>query len=153
MVVAVLTWEHVRKVGEPVDSNQLVFQSKAVMHFTDRYFDLLKEGNPERKVMEEPGWMNKFWSLHATEFYFFHHGMLPIFMYSLWMVELAKMYSGVNGEAVWKSHANYLALYSLNYEQMGGFFEHLYKESKTHNDETITKWIKAWISENQKAMS
>lgn len=65
-------------------------QSEAVIHFTARFFDLMREG----ALFTNQRWTYQFWSLQATEFYFFDQKWLPLFMYRLWMIELGAMYVG-----------------------------------------------------------
>src|SRR5215470_3439002 len=78
-----------------------VGQGEAVIHFTGRFFDLMSGGTR----FGDQAWEYRFWSLHATEFYFFDNGWVPRFMYQLWMVELASLYCD---ESVRESHARYL---------------------------------------------
>jgi hypothetical protein len=59
-------------------------QSATVIHFTSRFFDLIRDG----MRFESDEWRYQYWSLHASEFYFFHNGWLPRVMYESWMVEL-----------------------------------------------------------------
>lgn len=133
-------------------------KSDATIHFTDRFFELLKEVKShgiEQHILSDRTWAYQFWSLQSTEFYFFHHGILPTFMYSLWMVDLAQMYAGENGEEIRASHNAYLKVYSLNYDAMSNFFEHLFQLAKTYSDQTmrneaITTWVITWIIENRR---
>jgi hypothetical protein len=131
------------------------------MHFTDRFFELLKVGNVDeteaslhRKILNDSAWAYQFWSLHATEFYFFHNGVLPDFMYSLWMVDLAKMYASDDGEKIWKSHSEYLSTYSSHYDDMCDFFEELYKFARSQmtegeRNENIADFVHTWREKNR----
>ncbi len=92
--------------------NQQLMRGDAVMHFTSRFFDLMKNGEPVKRF-QDADWAYQFWSLHATEFYFFQHSVLPVFMYSLWMIDLAKLYCGAEGEKARSSHVQYLNTYSI----------------------------------------
>jgi hypothetical protein len=118
-VAAFYTYRQAQKADQALAQGYQLAQSNAVMHFADRFFDLMKEskGDIAQTIIDDQKWANQFWSLHATEFYFFHHNWLPTFMYSLWMVDLAGMYAGPNGEAVRKLHKTYLEIYALNYRR------------------------------------
>jgi hypothetical protein len=77
----------IRQASMGLNANQQLERGTAVLHFTSRFFDLVKEGRPEANLAN-PKWAYEFWSLHTSEFYFFHHGILPVFMYTLWMMDL-----------------------------------------------------------------
>lgn len=143
-----------KKATEALQLQQNLSRGDAVMHFTSRFFNLLEQGEPLKKI-DDPDWAYQFWSLQATEFYFFHHGILPAFMYSLWMIDLAKLYSCANGQAIRDSHKSYLDTYSLNYSGMIGFFNQIYEIARTSGDDNlrnkeIANFIESWIVENSK---
>ncbi len=154
-VVAVLfSGIQTKRATEALLLDQQLSRGNAVIHFTSRFFDLLQNGDPFKKI-ENPDWSYQFWSLHATEFYFFHHGMLPIFMYSLWIIDLAKLYCGNNGQNIRASHKDYLNTYSLNYSEMIEFFNKIYELAKTCGDDNlrnkeVAKFVASWITENKK---
>lgn len=141
-----------------VELSLQISKSDSLSHFTDRFFDLLKEigsGGIEEKLLTDAAWAYQFWSLQSTEFYFFHHGILPTFMYSLWMTDLAQLYTGTNGEKIRASHQAYLNTYSLNYDEMCSFYENMYRLAKTPgNTATVNKeiatWISGWIETNRR---
>lgn len=124
-------------------------QSEAVIHFTSRFFDLMREG----PKFNDPHWAYQFWSLHASEFYFFHQKWLPFFMYRLWMVELGSMY--VDTPDSWASHERYLAYYSSNYPEMCDFFRDINSIAMTHRNDLasrnrkIEEFVGRWIEEKQ----
>lgn len=131
-------------------------RSNAVIHFTSRFFDLIKDGEPTQKFAD-PSWAHQFWSLQATEFYFFHHGMLPAFMYELWMIELAKMYSGPNGQQIITSHINFLDSYSFNYPDMIDFYNQLQETAKANADgnlrnRKVAEFVKTWCTAHTKSL-
>lgn len=135
-----------------------ISKSEAISHFTDRFFDLLKDKGDhsiEEKLIRDPGWAYQFWSLQSTEFYFFHHRVIPLFMYTLWMVDLAAMYVGAKGEQIRQSHQAYLDKYSLNYDEMCGFFDEMYKKAKNQSDvkirnKAIAAWMEDWFKAHQR---
>ena len=86
-------------------------QSENVIHFTDRYLDLIGDG---MKVGDEH-WRRELWGLLSTEFSFFSEGWLPTFIFQLWMVELARTYT--DHPDVWQSHAAYLDQFEVVYPQ------------------------------------
>lgn len=72
-------------------------------------------------------------------------------MYSLWMVDLAGMYVGPNGEAVRKLHKDYLEIYALNYTEMSGFFEELCEKALKYEEKGVrNKEIATWIEDRIK---
>lgn len=71
-------------------------------------------------------------------------------MYSLWMVDLAKMYASNDGEEIWKSHSEYLSIYSSHYDDMCDFFEDLYKFARSQMTEgernkNIANFVDDWL--------
>jgi hypothetical protein len=142
-----------RQANRQLAANQQQERGTAVLHFTSRFFDLAKAGRPEFQL-NNPEWAYEFWSLHTTEFYFFHHGILPVFMYTLWMMDLANFYSGEQGDQNRKSHVDYLHTYSFHYPEIGLFYEEIYTIAKTSGDELsrnrrITKFVAEWIKKNR----
>lgn len=148
------------QANNAAESNQLTRQfarSNAIMHFTDRFFDLLKEvkdGDLSHKLLSDPDWRYQFWSLQATEFYFFHRGLLPTFMYSLWMTDLANLYAGANGEQIRQSHQQYLENYSLHYVKMSTFFDEIFRLAASNSHErsrnhALVDFIRQWIKDHK----
>lgn len=154
----VFTRKQANQAEQQVLISAEISRSEAVSHFTDRFFDLLKEvkqGSVAQQIVDDPGWAYQFWSLESTEFYFFHHGVLPLFMYSLWMIDLADLYAGESGQSIRASHAAYLDRYALNYNEMCEFFDHIYQLSKSHNNASIrnreiANWVAGWLQTNKK---
>jgi len=129
-------------------------RSDAVIHFTSRFFDLIKDGEPPGSFAD-PNWAYQFWSLQATEFYFFHHGMLPVFMYELWMIELARLYTGPGGHQIRQSHIHSLDSYSFNYPDMIDFYNQLYEMARANSDgnlrnRKVAQFVSSWCSEHRK---
>ena len=142
-----------KRAAEALLQNQQLIIGNAVMHFTSRFFELIKDGLPFAQL-ENKEWMYQFWSLHATEFYFFHHGTLPTFMYTLWMIDLANCFSGDNGKKICDSHKSYLNTYSSNYPHMISFFNEIYQLTLSNEDENfrnrkISEFITSWIAKNK----
>jgi hypothetical protein len=142
-----------QKTAEHLLLDQQLARGNAVVCFTGRFFDLLKEGKGKElsEDIQDPNWAYQFWSLHATEFFFFQHGMLPTFMYILWMIDLGELYSGSGGQAVYQSHSNYLQTYSVNYHEMTKFFESIHNlatisDQKSRNTE-IWNYVDGWIKQ------
>lgn len=102
-----------------LDNARQAGQSTTVIHFTNRFFDLIRDG----LRFADPSWAQQFWGLQATEYYFFDRGWLPGFMYELWMVELVEAYRA--DAAVWASHEQYLDRFAVNYPEMVAFFSGL----------------------------
>jgi hypothetical protein len=99
-----------------LDNARQAGQGATVIHFTNRFFDLIHDG----LRFTDPAWAQQFWGLQSTEFYFFDRGWLPGFMYELWMVELVDAYRA--DPAVWASHQRYLTRFAVNYPDMVAFF-------------------------------
>ena len=134
---------------------QEVARADAVMHFTNRYFDLLNRGNPA-DMISDAGYDFEFWSLHATEFYFFHHGVLPEFMYSLWMIDLADLYAADHDKAIRQSHKNYLQAYAFGYPKMVRFYDELHRvavpgspQSAQERNHAVVGVVAAWINKHR----
>jgi hypothetical protein len=108
-------------------------QSENVIHFTDRYLDLIGDG----MKMDDEHWRRELWGLLSTEFYFFSEGWLPTFIFQLWMVELARTYR--ERPEVWKSHATYLDQFEVAYPQMHRFFYGLQVIATNDVDKTPTR--------------
>jgi hypothetical protein len=147
------------KTAEHLVLDQQLARGNAVMHFTSRFFDLLKEGEGKEltEKIKYPNWAYQYWSLHGTEFFFFQNGILPTFMYTLWMIDLGKLYSGSNGEEVYKSHRDYLLTYSFNYPDMIEFFNRIHDFAKEHTDEKqrnnqIWNHVETWIKHHKKPL-
>ncbi|WP_420630556.1 hypothetical protein [Candidatus Leptofilum sp.] len=133
--------------------NQQLEKGNAVIHFTSRFFDLAQSGNPDSQI-NNPEWAYQFWSLHATEFYFFHHGILPEFIYTLWMIDLSESFSGSMKQQFIESQKSYLATYTLSYPLMADFFGDLQKIVRDFNDEgqrnrKVAEFVSNWIKVNR----
>ena len=153
IVTAFYTGRQARKASEALLLEQRLAHGNSVMHFSDRFFELLKSGQPVKQI-GKPDWAYQFWSLHATEFYFFHHSMLPSFMYSLWMMDLAELYSGTDGQRVRESHVQYLKEYSFHYDKMSTFYSELFRLAQSYSDDAtrnreVVSFVKRWIEQNR----
>lgn len=145
-----------KKLTESNLMQQQLARGNAVIHFTGRFFDLIAVGEPLKKF-SDPDWAYQFWSLQATEFYFFHHGILPTFMYTLWMIELAKMYAGPYGKEIRGSHVNFLNCYSSNYPHMIDFYNQLCEIAKANEDENlrnrkVSEFVTNWCVEYRRSL-
>ena len=143
----------IKKSSEAILMQRQVFRGNTIENFSNRFFELLKQGRLHDKI-NDPDWAYQFWSLLATEFYFYHHCILPEFMYSLWMIDLAKLYYEENGTSIRKSHTNYLDTYSFQYTKMTDFFDMIHQISQKYShekarNENVSKFVKDWINENK----
>lgn len=154
-VAIMIAWRQARQANQ---LTQQVARGETISHFTDRFFDLLKDvkhPSLQQQLLNESGWAHQFWSLHATEFYFFHHGILPRFMYALWMVYLAELYSGPDGARIWDAHKTYLDTYSLDYNDMYEFYAEIYRiasvtDSPQKQNREVAAWVERWIRKNRR---
>jgi hypothetical protein len=123
---------------------QQTAQSAAVIHFTDRFFALMGNG----AKFEDSDWAYHYWSLHATEFYFFDMNWIPLFIYELWMVELVSTYRAYPLSR--SSHQQYVTRYALNYPEMATFFNELARISEAEFSDdaarhvAITHYVVHW---------
>ncbi len=150
---AVYTRLQARKAGETLAFQQQLARGDAVMHFTDQYFDLLKSGEPI-DLISNRDWAYQFWRLHSTEFYFFHHGILPAFMYSLWMIDLVDLYGGGKGQQARDSHVRYLEDYAFHYETMSSFYSEIYRLSRDYSDDAtrnrrVAEFVASWAGKHR----
>jgi len=114
---------------------QQTARSAAVIHFTGRFFDLMDNG----AKFEDPDWTYQYWSLHATEFYFFENNWIPRFMYELWMVELVSTYRAYPLSK--SSHQHYVMRYVFNYPNMATFFNELVRLSDAEFSDDVARHI------------
>jgi len=110
-----------RRASQTFQFTQQIQRSEAVAHFTGQFLSLLAGGDPG-KLIHNADWAYRFWSLQSTEFYFFHHGILPRFIYTLWMVDLAALYSGPSGRRAIDTYEEFMTSYAVNYPAMVDFF-------------------------------
>lgn len=122
-----------------------VSQSNTLIHFTSSFFDLLKLGSPADKIPTDPHYAAQFWGLQTTEFYFFENRMLPLFKYTLWMVELASTYRGRNGQQIRDSHNQYLSRYSAFYPEIIDHFQKIQELAKQPDTERRAKSIADFV--------
>lgn len=142
-----------KKASDALLLQQQLIRGNVIEHFTGRFFDLLKEGELHKKIKEEE-WAYQFWSLLSTEFYFFHHGILPHFMFTLWMIDLSNLYAGSDGKEIKQSHKKYLDTYSFLYEDMTSFFDNIHQISQenTHDmgrNKAISEFTMNWYQEHK----
>ncbi len=146
----------IKQATKAILLQQQISRGDAVMHFTDRYFELVKNGEPSKKFNDE-NWEYQFWSLHSTEFYFFHQGILPVFMYSLWMIDLANLYSQNGDSKIRSSHEKHLKTYSFNYPEMIAFYTEIHRIVKDFNDENlrnkkVAEFVEKWTEINKEEL-
>jgi hypothetical protein len=115
-----------------------------VIHFTNRFFDLMRNG----PHFDDPDWEYQFWSLLDIEFYFFDHGWLPSFIYELWMVDLVAGYRTFPQAS--RSHQQHLDRLAANYPDMIRFFAHLADlavddfDSERERNRAISRSVSSW---------
>jgi hypothetical protein len=140
-----------RNAIKALSMTQTLARGNAVFHFTNRYFDLVRDGDPAQ-MLDDAKWSYQYWSLHATEFYFFHHGMLPSFMYSLWMFELAGVYR--SKQHTREAHSEHLRIFSAGYPEMVEFFNDLYDTARRCEDDIlrnreVAKLVGTWAAKSK----
>jgi hypothetical protein len=133
-----------RLAADANDQARQVGLGEAVIYFSGRYFDLMSRG----PGFDDPRWAHEFWSLQATQFYFFDMGWLPELIYQLWMVELATTY---RRPGVWTLHEEYLRCYSSNYPVMCDFFARIQElasgsgnEAESLRSRAVQSYVKIW---------
>jgi hypothetical protein len=145
-----------RKAAKAYILDQQLSLGNSTIHFTSRFMDLVKDGEPIEKL-DDDKWAYRFWTLQAAEFYFFHRQMLPKFMYTLWVIDLAKLYTQGGGKKAWKSHYKYLETYSIGYEEMTDFFQKIYHIAQTtaslnERNKEISSFVDQWILSNSRSI-
>jgi hypothetical protein len=122
-VSAVAAWQAMRHAKRQADlADAAVRQAKdsdhsaSVLHFTSRFLDLVRGG----MRFDDKEWTTQYRGLLHTEFYFFDNGWLPRFMFELWMVDLVNCYRLFPD--AWPSHQAHMGLYSVDNDEMVGFF-------------------------------
>lgn len=155
IIAALFAGIQAKRAAEALVVQQQISRGDAILHFTNRFFEIMNQGDQSYRFGDHE-WARRFWSLLATEFYFFQHGMIPTFMYSLWMIRLASLYSGADSQEVRASHSKYLNTYSFNYPDMISFFSEIHLIAKSTDDEVlrnrkIADFVAKWISTNKKS--
>jgi hypothetical protein len=89
------------------------------------------------RTSKSKDWAYQYWSLQATEFYFFDNNWLPQFMYELWMVELVHTYRAYPPSR--PSHQRYVTRYALSYPEMTTFFDGLHQISKREFTDDVVR--------------
>jgi hypothetical protein len=118
-------------------------QIQLVIHFADTYHKVRALG-----LNSSDQWGEEFWGLHLLEFFYFDQGDVPQFIYGLWMVELASLYS--KDPTLWKSHEAYLSRFSRTYERMYRFFQGISevalrdKNVPSARDNTVQQLVYSW---------
>lgn len=170
LLIAYIFFSLILKFTKAIEMYPHLRRGGFIVHFSTRFFSLLDDISmnsgansiidffgddtlPQRK------WTHSYWSLVATEFYFYHHKLLPTQLFSLWMVDLARLYSSSNGEVIRETHIKYLNTYKYGYEEMATFFEDIYRLSKkakgmqnedANRSKLIVDFVNDWIAQNQK---
>jgi len=144
-----------RKAVEAIKLQQQLSASAYVVDdLIRRFYALLKEGELHEKIIE-PDWADNYWGLLAIEFYFFHNGVLPTFIFTLWMTDLANLYAGESGKEIRKSHVAFLEKNSPEYSKMIHFYEGIFQiaeqecSSNSERNRKIIEFISLWISKNK----
>lgn len=128
-----------------------MMRAQVLMNFSTRFFEIVKNGSLHSKIEDEQ-WAYQYWSLLSTEFYFFHHKIIPAMIYGLWMTDLAKLY--IKFSKVRQMHVDYLNTYSYNYGNMVKFYEEIYNislksEDGTVKDTEIFDFVRNWQNKNK----
>jgi hypothetical protein len=131
-----------------------MIRAQVLMNFSTRFYEIVKNGSLRLKIEDEQ-WAYQYWSLLSTEFYFFHHKIIPSDIYALWMTDLAKLY--VQSEKTRQMHEEYLGTYSYNYANMVIFFKEINDIAKTDGEENsqhskIFEFVKGWQNKNKSSI-
>lgn len=143
-----------RKTEESLEQQQGLFQANTLLHFTQAYFQIMDDhGYPDAELLADKIRRDKYWAVHSSEFYFFHHGVIPQLMYALWMVDMADFY--FNYPEAWSFHKQFLEHYKELYPEMKDFFNGIYNISKIQEEQEIRhrkvdEFVQKWIHENKR---
>lgn len=129
--------------------------AETLMHFTKSYFEAVESTDkPFEECLSDEAWIERYWGLHGTEFYFFHHGTIPKTMYKIWMTDVIDIYS--EHPEAWEKHLKYLAVYGVVYPQMREFFIRINKiaQADIKQEEKyarLSKYIDNWHTNSKKS--
>lgn len=127
-------------------------QAETVRYFTQEYFRLVeRNGKPTPEQFEDEIWTYGYWSLLNTEFYFFHVEVIPFHMFTLWMADLADLYTKT--PKAWQSHIKFLGFYNDLYPEMREFFKKINEFSKiegqSEKHRKMLEFVSEWITQNR----
>jgi hypothetical protein len=145
-----------RRATEAVTIEAQLSRSEAILHFSNCFLDLAREGRT-RDLVADPAWAERFWALHTLEFYFFQHDILPLFIFSLWVTYLAQLYAGPSGAVAWTSHRAYLEEDVVNYAEMTQFYERVHafavhQADPRERNEQIADFVAAWLPQHRRRL-
>jgi hypothetical protein len=149
---AYVTYEQAKHAKASLRQNEDFSRANVVIHYMEAYqeFVATNDGIPNPMQFNDAKWAGTYWSLHSAEFYFFHHGVIPPEIYTLWMIDVVEMYTA---DSVWKSHERYLESYEILYPEMRYFFSGVREKSKINNIEdrhhAVKSFIDHWIELNK----
>jgi hypothetical protein len=148
----IFTGVQARRASQALLFAEQIEKGEAVAHFSGQFLQLIADGEPGTMVSNDL-WAYRYWSLQSTEFYFFHHRILPPFIYTLWMADLAVLYAGSSGPTAIRTQRAFLKPYEECYPQMIRFFEGLQtiaaEETEVLNrNSRIAAYVQGWVRDN-----
>lgn len=128
LLVVLFAWRQTVTASVLVQASAQAEESRAVMFFTDHFLELCRGRDPGELISDKE-WADRYWNLLGTEFYFFQTGVVPEFIFSIWMTFLADLYVVDDGLTAWKSHEAYLDIYAERYQGLYDFYTELHQAS------------------------
>ena len=135
--VTVLLWR-TRRLPEVLDMYtkrvQRLDGAVVAIHFIEAFDRLIKDG----RKFGDRDWEVEYWRIHSTEYQFFAHSALPVYIFELWMIELVLEYA--ESPDVVASHREYLDIFEVHNSDMTAFFATLANiavENQTRKDQVF----------------
>lgn len=148
------TWQQAAATQHANDFSRATAYAGTILSFVTHFLGLLAEGDP-REVLTSPEsggrWADRFWGLYTIEFWYFHHRLLPVDMFTYWMGYLSELYA--EDKAMYLSHKSFLASYEHTYPAMAEFFEQLKNLAENNanpaeRNRRVQTYVKDWIGQH-----
>lgn len=142
LIVSIYVVYHMKiqivKQNEALVLQNRLGQLSSIEFFSNSFKEILKDCDRGLvSSLENEQFAKNYWSLLSNEYYAFHYGVIPKFLFSLWIVDLLRIYKSKNGVKIREFHKNHLKVYNLVYQEMCLFFQEVYKISQMEIDEDL----------------
>ena len=153
VVIAFLSWLGAQKSGKTAKESFEVAKDArdvaTIASCNQRYLDWRSKG----LNFDDDNWCYGIWDLVATEFNFFRHGWLPLFIFRFWMNTLGAWY--VEYPNAWRTHQSFLETYAGSLIEMEDFFHGIWKIAQDSQENVPTRnrriehYVEAWAKANR----
>jgi hypothetical protein len=128
--------------------------ANTIISFVSHFLDLVGQEDPKVRFTGEKKderWAYQYWALYTIEFWYYHHRLLPVDMFTYWMGYLAEIYA--SDPAVYRSHQGFLASYRHTYPEMSEFFEKINDLAENNanlaeRNREVQRYVEEWIQDN-----